>query len=285
MIRQFELIGEVWSTTLHRVTSWISAAIVCIHIPISRLALGVACCALPLFGSAQSFQGHQIGETTEDFLKVEPELQKLLIECQNSIPRRLTDEEVKKNFGKKAVVELHRRMMQDPNIGIMDKDQDVFYDKCGAMLTLSSKGEGIIDGKGYDRVNSFHYNLVKRAEAGESLQTMQPLRDLRDFSFGNGRLTAIRISVVAADYKEVRDDVSKRLGTLPAETSLPYHNVYGATWNDPFAAWDTGTLHVELDADDNPASPRPPELRVQTQEAHQRGLAYERQKKSPLDPP
>jgi hypothetical protein len=50
---------------------------------------------------AQTFKGHRIGESTTEFLKLEPSLQAKVTDCQASAARPLTSEEIIKRYGRK----------------------------------------------------------------------------------------------------------------------------------------------------------------------------------------
>jgi hypothetical protein len=51
---------------------------------------------------AQSFKGHEIGETGADFLKAEPSIRVKVTACHTDAPRALTTDEIKSRYGRKA---------------------------------------------------------------------------------------------------------------------------------------------------------------------------------------
>ena len=173
----------------------------------------------------------------------------------------------------------------------MDKDPDVYGDKCGALVDALVKGDGGIDGNGYDILNKYELNLLRRSMSHDlrsSLSTpLPPLREInengRQFTFRNGLLVALSMTL-AVEYLAVREDVTMRLGVTPTEAEVPYHNAYGARWNEVIAVWNNEKLHAELTQDDNPAKPSP-RLSVETQEIHQKYLANLKNAPSPLDSP
>jgi hypothetical protein len=245
---------------------------------------------------AQSFKGHQIGEAAADFLKTEPAMQAKLNDCLATAPHELTPEEIKQRYGRKIYEKYQKQELQTQANGkheqVMDKDPDVYGDKCGALVDALVKGDGWIDGNGYDILNKYELNLLRRSMSHDlrsSLNTPLPhypeinIND-RHFTFRNGVLVALSMTL-AAEYLAVREDVTKRLGVTPTEAEVPYHNAYGARWNQVIAVWDNEKLHAELSQDDNPAKPSLPRLSVETQEIHQKYLANLKNAPSPLDSP
>jgi hypothetical protein len=104
----------------------------------------------------------------------------------------------------------------------------------------------------------------------------------RYFWFHNSALSSLALTVVAA-YSSVRDDLTNRLGATPKQATVPYHNAYGATWENISSVWDTETVHVELSQDNNPAKPSLPDVSVRSQEVYKEVLEREKREPKPLD--
>src|SRR5438045_1938315 len=90
---------------------------------------------------AQTFKGHQIGESTADFLKLEPLLQPKLADCQATAPRELTPEEIKKRYGRKVLSEAEKKHQV-----LLDTDPDAYGDRCAALMDALLRGSGHING-------------------------------------------------------------------------------------------------------------------------------------------
>lgn len=253
-----------------------------------------------LSASGQKFKGHEIGETTADFLTVEPNLKAKLIDCQTSVPRALMPEEIRKRYGKKTYEDYLKRVAEDKanpssntHVAIMDKDPDLYGERCGALINSLEKGTGTIDGTGFDRQNLFTRNIQERATTGtpsmdkinlqtESIKNHQVDLDNRHFVFRDGTLRSFSLSITA-DFFSVKQDVTQRLGVPPEETSVPYHNAYGATWTNLFDEWTTDNLHVELSSDNNPAKLSRPHLSVETRSAYDAYAAAHKNRPSSID--
>jgi hypothetical protein len=83
MIGREVSMNELQTSVCRIVNSLGSTPIKYTRVPAWVFAYGLIFCALSLSSSAQTFKGHQIGESTEEFLKVEPALRALLTDCQN----------------------------------------------------------------------------------------------------------------------------------------------------------------------------------------------------------
>src|SRR6266700_5061505 len=145
---------------------------------------------------AQIFKGHQIGESVADFLKSEPALQKKLVECQATAPQDLTPEEVIKRYGRKVEANAEKNHQV-----LLDKDPDVYGDKCGALINALVNGKGHLFGNGYEPNNPYANKLTSRhiddPKGHPWLQTL--VEDGREFYFDKGYLSALHLQL-AADY-------------------------------------------------------------------------------------
>lgn len=230
-------------------------------------------CALWLFFvavycPAQMFKSHQIGETFADFLKVEPAIQHRVDYCRTSTPHQLTPEEVAKlspeqltsRYGT-ATKTLQHYLKMEANYNKPGSVSPSFQEqlnkyvmKCGPSMNLAAiftKGEGEIDGTGSDLLSlSSEYN-----------------ENNRYFIFKDGHLVKFSMDL-RAYYTDARDEISQRIGVAPIESITPFHNAFGATWNNYSVNWDSDKIHVELSQENNPAKPSLPTFLVETQELH-----------------
>jgi len=78
---------------------------------------------------------------------------------------------------------------------------------------------------------------------------------LTRWSFDNGVLVQIKVTVQRATYDQVREDMTTRTGVKPADGAKSYQNGFGATWTDPHADWLTSEIHAHLEQINDPARP------------------------------
>jgi hypothetical protein len=78
--------------------------------------------------------------------------------------------------------------------------------------------------------------------------------DSGTFLFQQGVLVSIW-TVAGGGYFALADDLTKRFGKRDREWALPYHNAFGATWENHTSEWDNPDVYVRLDEDNNPAGP------------------------------
>lgn len=105
-----------------------------------------------VIANAQTFKRHHIGETTAEFLAVEPALSERLESCVNDKPHELTIEEVKQRFGKKKAEEMQRQQAALPagsHLAFYATDLDEYRDRCDALVSALKLGTGEIWGTGY----------------------------------------------------------------------------------------------------------------------------------------
>jgi hypothetical protein len=118
---------------------------------------------------AQTFKGHQIGESTADFLKSEPSLQAKLVGCQATAPRELTPEEIKKLYGRRVydryIKEEAQYQAQGKRAQYLDQDPDAYSRKCGALVDALAKGNGEINEsfEAITKENQIGYKLAEEA--------------------------------------------------------------------------------------------------------------------------
>lgn len=217
---------------------------------------------------AQTFKGHQIGETFVEFLKVEPAIEHKVDYCRTSAPHQLTPEEVAtlspeqlaSRYGT-ATKTLQHYLKMEANYNKPESVSPSFREqlneyviKCGPSLNLAAiftKGEGEIDGTGNDPLSlSSEYN-----------------ENNRYFIFKAGHLVKFSMDL-RAYYTDAKDNISQRMGVAPIESITPFHNAFGATWNNYSVRWDSDKVHVELSQENNPAKPSLPTFLVETQELH-----------------
>lgn len=253
-----------------------------------RLRFVAVSALLSLTLQAQTFKGHRIGESTTEFLKLEPSLQAKVTDCQATAPRPLTSEEIIKRYGRKRYEQYEKqeaeRRKQGQSSEVMDQDMDVYGDKCAALLDALVKGSGSICGNGYNPGNSYAESLLNRPvldPRGHPLPHVE-ISDGRGFNFKNGTLSALSLDV-AADFGSVRDDVTSRLGIAPKEASVPYQNAFGARWQNRIDMWDSDELRVELTEDNNPAKTSSPHLWVRSRTVYKDAIEKEKVQASPLD--
>ncbi len=255
-----------------------------------KIYLSILTTMFSLSLQAQSFKGHHIGESVADFLKSEPAIDAKVKDCQANPPRALTPDEIGNRYGRKVYNRYMKEQAQLSSQGkhevLFDKDPDAYGDKCGALIDMLENRRAHIKGNGYDTLNPYSIKMDDEFLKGEraSIPPM-PEVDLsnREFYFDKGELISLILSI-AADYESVRKDVTSRVGVEPEEMSVPYHNAFGAHWEDITAVWDTTTLHIELSQEGNPAKPSLPHVLVQTQELNQRNLKRRQAEPKPLDP-
>jgi hypothetical protein len=240
-------------------------------------------CFIAVSSPAQTFKSHQVGETFADFLKVEPAIQHKVDYCRTSAPHQLTPEEVAKlspeqltsRYGTATKTVQHYLKMEDNynkpgSVSPSFREQlNEYVMKCGPSLNLAeilTKGEGEIDGTGSDILSlSSEYN-----------------ENNRYFIFKAGHLVKFSMDL-RAFYADAKDDISRRMGVAPIELITPFHNAFGATWNNYFAKWDSDKVHVELSQENNPAKPSLPAFLVETQELHRTFMDRIKSTPAPLD--
>lgn len=231
------------------------------------LSLIVLCASMKFDGAyGQAFKGHTIGETTAAFLVTEPALKAKLTNCQDNAPRELTDDELRRQFGRKAAENFARQEAQlnaqGQHMRHLNRDPDVYGDQCGGLLSALVSGLGQIDGNGYDLINPYRMKLTHRAISEKDMTLMpRPVSNDRWFVFDKGLLVSLAMNLDVI-YDTVRADVSSRLGVSPIETRIPFHNAFGAQWEAVTSTWNTVTLHAELTQDHNPGKPSLPRLGV-----------------------
>jgi hypothetical protein len=257
--------------------------------------IGTVFCVLAtaLPGRTQDFKGHHVGESPAQFFAAEPKLKEKLDQCRNTVPRQLTDDEVRRRYGDKTLQELEkRRTSPNPEV-ILDKDADVYGDRCFGLLEVANGKDVKIDGTGYDSENMFSKNLSERMAGPESMPLIKAKADnitwlgsdsgSRHFVFKGGVLSNIQL-LINAPYEDVVADVTKRLSVPPKEVLTPMHNAYGATWNDPSSTWDTPVVHVIAFENRNPAELHDVVLlRVETHAAYQQELEKLKNRPSTID--
>lgn len=108
-------------------------------------------------------------------------------------------------------------------------------------------------------------------------------REDGDWLFEDGNLCEIKLLGAGDHYRQIRDDLSKRIGVKPiSERRVPMHNAHGAAWVDLLAVWLTPELHAHLEGDWNPESVGT-FLVVESRAAYDKKRREEKAKPSPLD--
>ena len=208
--------------------------------------------------SQLKIKGHQIGESTDDFLRIETSTQNDLNDCHANPPHRVSVEDVKKRkfsdgFAKRDYIEMAKQGR------LYDRNVDDYNRKCEPLL-----------------------NIFDNGSTGELMISLSPAGSAT-WKFKAKKIVGLQM-IVFGDYSDVRDDLTKKAGIRPVELSLPYHNGFGAMWNDRVATWKTSDLYMRLLEEANPAATNKlPFLTVQTRadyEAEQKAKAAQG---SPLD--
>jgi hypothetical protein len=218
---------------------------------------------------------------------VEPAIQTKLTNCQTTAPRELTPDEIKKKYGKKAYENYLKQEAQLNAAGkhamYMDQDEDIYGDRCGALLETLVTGSGEIDGTGYNCSNPY-----QRKAFDKLMQSMQPTPMCetevfpRSFTFHRGRLVMLGIHL-ADSYEFILEDVTNRLGVSPTETRIPYQNAFGAKWDAATSIWTTDKLTAHLSHDNNPAKPTPSWFTVSDLQWREEQRANAPSRPNPLD--
>lgn len=189
-------------------------------------------------------KGHALGESIPEFIKSDPQIRVLVIECKDG-PRVLSVEEVRKAFPPAS-----KKKIQAAERGELRESGEDYSVRCESAIKLG------------------------RAIAGNTPVTVSTGARFRDFmsaqelaglgggrsawmarwSFADGKLTRIEFDSLSS-YAEVRDDLTGKLGINPTEISIPYQNGFGARWSDPVADWITDKYHAVLTEGRDPVHP------------------------------
>jgi hypothetical protein len=248
---------------------------------------------------AQTFKGYHIGETTTEFLATESSIQKKLDDCRTNVPRELTPDEIRQQYGKKALQDFLRASQSQANatshIAVMSRDPDLYGEDCASVIDALVHGAGAINGVGFAR-NSFSSKLDQRIMALPILSAQRTALEIgrtanarntydirgRDFVFAQGLLASFSVGI-GDSVITLRDDITTRVGVAPTSFSIPMHNGFGATWDDFTFMWDTDQVHVRLTQQNNPAATTPANLYVESRSLYLEEEARRKAAPSPLD--
>ncbi len=200
----------------------VTAAVFVFVLTLSAIAQGTA---------AFKVKGHSIGESGDDFLRLESATQSVLNDCHSNPPHRVSVEEVKRRKFSDGTTK--RDMMEMAKQGrVYDRNVDDYKAKCDPLLMVfdnAGKGNVITE---YLIPNSVSHNSAT-------------------WNFEGGKVVGLQM-IVLGNFAELRDDLTAKAGVKPHEVSIPYHNGFGATWNNLDAEWTTRDLHVTLLQNNNP---------------------------------
>lgn len=177
-------------------------------------------------------KGHQIGESTADFLKAEPAIQGRLLECHSKPPHALSVDEVKSRKFPDATT--RRDYLETARQGrLFDQNVDAYNEKCNPLFNIfDNNSKGLMDTE-----------FLPTPDAAVTMRAT--------WEFEGGKIIGLTARIFG-EYDQVRDDLTSKAGVNPVEISIPYHNGFGATWSNPHADWTTVNLHISLSQDNNP---------------------------------
>lgn len=230
------------------------------------LIVVVALVAAAMGQSAFKIKGHSIGEGGEDFLKLEAATQDALSDCHANPPHRLSVDDVKRidkqkhtdGFGMQLDIQAAKQGR------VYDRNVDDYNRKCGTLMNVFDNG-------GQGDVMSTYANPGTVTTSSAT------------WKFDGGKLVGLQM-IVFGDYEQIRDDLTTKTGAKPHELAVPYHNGFGAAWNDESADWVTRELHVNLLQDNNPAQTNHlPFLQVETRAKYDAEQKARAAQGSPLD--
>jgi hypothetical protein len=229
-----------------------------------KILLAVVVLVSVAFGqSAFKIKGHSIGESAADFLTLETATQNTVSDCHANPPHRVSVEEVKRRkfpdgTTKRDMVELAKQGR------VYDRNVDDYNAKCGPLLNVFDNG-----GKG-DVITEY---LIPNSVSHNSAT----------WNFEGGKVVELQM-IVLGDFAQLRDDLTAKVGVKPHELAIPYHNGFGATWNNQHAEWTTRDIHVSLLQNNNPVGGDVrPFLQVETRAKYDAEEKARAAQGSPLD--
>jgi len=234
-----------------------------------KLAFAVVALFACVGSRAQSkpeVKGHAIGEDISAFIAKEPSVERQLADCRNP-PRPISVDEVKKmkipSFEKG---DYERRAKQGQ---LFDRDPNGFHQTCDGLLSAVDSGARADISTSYADY------------AGDPKLAF--LQNSAAWTFDHGKL--IRLNMLVRDtYEGATLDLTQKFGPRSSEDSAPYHNGFGATWQNRTGIWETPELHITLYDDENPAaSNREPLLTIETRSEHEREIRSIDSRPNPLD--
>jgi hypothetical protein len=197
------------------------------------LLVSVALVASAMCQSTLKVKGHYIGESGDDFLRLEASTQSVLNDCHSNPPRQVSVEEVKRRKFPDGTTK--RDMVEMAKQGrVYDRNVEDYKAKCDPLINVfdnGTKGDVMTE---YEIPNSVSHNSAT-------------------WNFEGGKVVGLQM-IVLGDFAELRDDLTAKVGVKPQEIAIPYHNGFGATWNNLHAEWTTRDLHVSLLQNNNPVS-------------------------------
>jgi hypothetical protein len=226
-------------------------------VAVKPIALVLVLVTIPAL-SQMKIKGHQIGESTDDFLRIETSTQNDLNDCHGNAPRRISVEELKNRkfpdgTTKRDYIELAKQGR------LYDKNVDDYNRKCEPLV-----------------------NLFDNGGTGELMISLSPAGSAT-WKFKAKKIVGLQM-IVFSEYSDVRDDLTKKAGVKPVEIAVPYHNGFGATWDDRVATWLTPDLYLNLLEEANPAATNKlPFLTVETRADYEAEKKAKAAQKGPLD--
>jgi hypothetical protein len=242
--------------------------------------LSALCVSVVLPAVSQTVvKGHHLGETVQEFLQADPNIQAQLASCHASEPKPITVEQARKMPDHKQA----EKLAEQGKLFTADTrtTEELYY--CYHLVGALENRQPVCTPVTQNACNIMVGAWEGAHEKAESL-TFTPGPDVGDprWSFTDGRLSSIYVEFHPGTFAEVETDLTKRIGIKPDEAAPAYSNAYGATWNNQVAVWLSPELFASLTENRNPTE-QSLVLRMTTRSSYDAQAKAKQSAKSPLD--